>query len=500
MSQEACLLAAVISAPRRAFACPPGKKRESLACVRGFSQSSDTLAAFVACQDFEGWKAARGEGFAERWAGDLFLVPKRLKQLLAARDMHHEELRRAGLATRARPAAAETFRLGRAATGAPWWTADDSGRGEAAAEALDDGAGFGGEDGVLVPDGGEEIAGRNAGSGLCTGSEVGRGLELVTALLVAAYPQNLALRRRLGLARHNTATGLDAIIAPQSVNAPSKGKPVQTSSALGPRGEGEMKQERITSWWSYASMQISNRQGFLRATTLVDACHVALFGGLSTYEDSSGALREVDGWVELRGTRGTLRCLARLRGAMSRSVHLRVLDPGRPLPVGSQALLREVASILHEAAARQERIAASLPDAPVQHVERPPPPAARPAVAPSWRGGAGGQQQQQQRAWWTPREDAPHAPGDGDISERPLPPPPGWDWPPRGGGAHASSGSSGWGSGRGWGRGGMWRAAASETADWEGEWGGRGAVARGAAAWYSGAESRWYHTAANDAW
>ncbi|CAK0905076.1 unnamed protein product, partial [Prorocentrum cordatum] len=79
-TDEACLLAAVVAAPRRIFVCPPGKKKESLACVRGFCPTSDTLAAYAACKDFEGWKAARSEGFCDRWAGDLFLVPKRLKQ------------------------------------------------------------------------------------------------------------------------------------------------------------------------------------------------------------------------------------------------------------------------------------------------------------------------------------------------------------------------------------------------------------------------------------
>ena len=40
------------------------------------------LAAYEACKFYEGWKNAKGEAYADRWAGDLFLMPKRLKGLL----------------------------------------------------------------------------------------------------------------------------------------------------------------------------------------------------------------------------------------------------------------------------------------------------------------------------------------------------------------------------------------------------------------------------------
>ncbi|CAK0905075.1 unnamed protein product, partial [Prorocentrum cordatum] len=53
-TDEACLLAAVVAAPRRIFVCPPGKKKESLACVRGFCPTSDTLAAYAACKAAQG--------------------------------------------------------------------------------------------------------------------------------------------------------------------------------------------------------------------------------------------------------------------------------------------------------------------------------------------------------------------------------------------------------------------------------------------------------------
>ncbi|CAK0905040.1 unnamed protein product [Prorocentrum cordatum] len=199
-------------------------------------------------------------------------------------------------------------------------------------------------------------------------------MELVKALLVAAYPQNLALRRRINMAKHNTATGLDAIITPQSVNAPPKAK---ASTAGAPTGGDR----REPSWWSYGSMQISNRQGFLRATTLIDPYHVALFGGLHHEQDQHGALREVDGWIELRGQRSTLRVLARLRDAMSRCIHLKALEPGRGLPEGQRTVLRELATLLKAAAPRQARIASLLPEAPTAEVEKPPPPSERPKGA-----------------------------------------------------------------------------------------------------------------------
>merc|ERR1719356_298975 len=96
--------------------------------------------------------------------------------------------------------------------------------------------------------------------------------ELRKALLVAASPMNVAMRRRPFLAKHRTPTGLEAIVAPQSVNAQAR---------VG-KGSGKQDVDRRggPSWWAYGSMQISNKQGFLRTTTLVDPYHIVLFGGL----------------------------------------------------------------------------------------------------------------------------------------------------------------------------------------------------------------------------
>jgi len=382
-TNDACLLAAVIAAARRIFVCPPGKKKESLACVRGFSQTSDTLAAYIACKDFEAWRANRNEGYAERWAGELFLVPKRIKQLLAARDMHQEELHRAGLAPRRGAVSGDGGQWG----GGGRWSSGWGRGGTSHCHAAWDGAGAEGVEEAWGEEEREASDSQSATDAFAGGNEQGgsdKSLELVKALLVAAYPQNLALRRRPLMAKHNTATGLDAIVAPQSVNAPPKAK---ASSSSGPRTD-----ERIPSWWSYGSMQISNRQGFLRATTLVDPYQVALFGGLSTTEDDTGALREVDGWIELRGPRSTLRALSRVRAAIARCVHLRALEPGAELAKGSRALLKEVVSLLQTATPRQDRIADSLPENTAQFVEKPPPlppPSRRPreAWSSAYRGG-----------------------------------------------------------------------------------------------------------------
>merc|ERR1719356_1068744 len=97
--------------------------------------------------------------------------------------------------------------------------------------------------------------------------------ELRKALLVAASPVNVALRRRPFLAKHRTPTGLEAIVAPQSVNA-------QARTGKGGGGK-DMDRRGGPSWWAYGSMQISNKQGFLRTTTLVDPYHIMLFGGLA---------------------------------------------------------------------------------------------------------------------------------------------------------------------------------------------------------------------------
>lgn len=354
VSKDACLLAAVIAAPRRIFACPLGRKKESLACVRGFSTTSDLLAAFSAVKDYEGWKNARSEQHADRWAGELFLVPKRMKQLLSARDMHVEELQRAGLSTGSAggDGAGSTHRQRHGWSS--WDGAEDSR--EVWSDAHEGSTSPG--DGSLEESGsGEDDREKRQANEM----------ELMKALLVAAYPQNVALRRRIGLAKHNTATGLEAIIAPQSVNAPPKAK--SSSSSAVPKSE-----ERQASWWSYGQMHISNRQGFLRATTLVDPYHVALFGGLTTVEDDYGSLRELDGWIELRGPRATLRAVAKLRATMSRCIHLCTLESRATLSKGVKAVLDEIVSLLGTASARQERVASCLPESPAQYVEKPPPP------------------------------------------------------------------------------------------------------------------------------
>jgi len=376
ITDAACLLAAVIAAPRRVFACPPGKKKESNACSRGFSSTSDTLAAYNACQYYEGWKLARNEGFAARWAGDLFLVPKRIQGLLMARDTHKEELQRAGLIMKA------DRRSGWGAGGDPWATGNWRMMG--LTEALSENAEAWEEPVNNAGDMGSTTAGTaSPPEASFNGSDADddelkdekklsasdrRELEvneLVKALLVSAYPQNLAMRRRTGLAKHHTATGLDAIIAPQSVNAPAK---------VGKGAGGSRSDERQQTWWAYGMMHISNRQGFLRATTLVDPYHIAFMGGLVAGQDNSGTLREVDGWIELRGPRTTLRALARLRDTIFRCVHLRALEPSAALPIAEQKMLTAVSTLLRSAVPRQEFIISCLPDHVATPVEKPPPP------------------------------------------------------------------------------------------------------------------------------
>eukprot|EP00928_Gymnodinium_smaydae_P070036 TRINITY_DN5397_c0_g3_i2.p1 TRINITY_DN5397_c0_g3~~TRINITY_DN5397_c0_g3_i2.p1 ORF type:complete len:1567 (+),score=348.17 TRINITY_DN5397_c0_g3_i2:195-4895(+) len=376
-TEEACLLAAVVTAPRRVFACPPGKKKESLSCTRGFSPTSDTLAAYNACRYYEGWKLVRSEAYADRWASELFLVPKRVKCLLQARDMHWEELQRAGLC------------VGSDAEESLWGgTAGLIGLADGEDRIGGDLGDFGVEDGVstTVPSAASPRISSKEEPVLAEDS-----LELVKALLVCAHPKNLALRRRVTMAKHNTASGLEAVVAPQSVNAPPAKKASSSSRASASNGEelGNGGGGRQTSWWSYGTLHISSKQGFLRTTTLVDSHHVALFGGLTATEDDSGALRELDGWIEVRGPRSSLRAMARLREAMWRAIHLRTLEPGTPLPSSARDLLKEVAALLRGAAPRQERIAALLPDAPAVQVEQPPPMPAgrRQGKAASGKGG-----------------------------------------------------------------------------------------------------------------
>ncbi|CAK0882406.1 unnamed protein product [Prorocentrum cordatum] len=384
----ACLLAAVIAAARRPFVSPPGKRKESLGYQRGFDSTSDLLACYAAAEVFEekvemqrtrGLNLQPGEApdTADRFAAERFLVPQRVRTLLRSRDSLKEELVRARLIDRT------------AAHMRPHLFPKDNGDGDDA-----DVGGWGAWD---------EHEGGDHG-GYNRGGYWGRNSmenwnnpewmalhahddepEMRKALLVAASPVNVALRRRPFLAKHRTPTGLEAIVAPQSVNAQAR---------VGKGGGGkDMDRRGGPSWWAYGSMQISNKQGFLRTTTLVDPYHIMLFGGLSVERqqrpghgkgakgkgkqaaeddgddgfaveglDGGGPVAVIDDWIELQGQEESIRLLSLLRSEMRRCIHLKVLDPKAPLPEASQWMLDEaVTGVLRTATRRQSRLTSLLP-------------------------------------------------------------------------------------------------------------------------------------------
>lgn len=365
----ACLLAAVLSAARRPFVCPPGKRKESLAYQRGFDPTSDLLACFVAAEIYEQKLVdQRGTGYgeeerADRFALERFLVPQRLRQLLRSRDSLKEELVRARLidrhAAHRKYHHEEEFDDGDAGGWGAW---EEEGPDHHHSHKPWYGGEWNGYDDY-------EWAALHRHEGE---------KEMRKALLVAAAPMNLAMRRRPFLAKHRTPTGLDAIVAPQSVNAQQRAGPGK-----------EFDRRGGPSWWAYGSMQISNKQGFLRTTTLVDPYHVVLFGGLSvehqggraqdqpeqSLEDDEQALEGLDGggpvalideWIELQGSDETVRQLSYLRDEIRRCIHLKVLAPGEPLPEASQWLLDEVATnVLRSATRRQNRTVSLLPQQPI---------------------------------------------------------------------------------------------------------------------------------------
>eukprot|EP00928_Gymnodinium_smaydae_P070037 TRINITY_DN5397_c0_g4_i1.p1 TRINITY_DN5397_c0_g4~~TRINITY_DN5397_c0_g4_i1.p1 ORF type:complete len:1912 (+),score=496.69 TRINITY_DN5397_c0_g4_i1:159-5738(+) len=384
----ACLLAAVISASRRPFVCPPEKRKESLAYQRGFDPASDLLACYAAAEKFEQKLEAQAhsvEESADRFALERFLVPQRLRQLLRARDSLREELIRAGLVEKS--AAQKRYRQR---------SSSEEGAGANGEEERED-AEVGGNWGKWdenVEQTGEGSWGRQGGhrwgvdEASCWRDPAWVALharegdpELLKALLVASYPVNLAMRRRPFLAKHRTPTGLEAIIAPQSVNAqPRAGKGASKGAEVDRRGG--------PSWWAYGSMQISNKQGFLRTTTLVDPYHIVLCGGLAVerkpdewaewygeedkdtedqddfqIEDgnSGGAVAVIDDWIELQGSDESVRLLSYLRDEIRRCVHRKVLDPNSTLPDTSQWLLDEAVNVLRGAGRRQRRMLGLLP-------------------------------------------------------------------------------------------------------------------------------------------
>jgi len=396
----ACLLAAVISAARRPFVCPPGKRKESLAYQRGFEPSSDMLACYVAAGAFEERLSGQRRGFgddqentsADRFAGERFLVPQRLRALLRSRDSLREELVRARLiehesaASRRRhqPGANGNWEGGENQTGGENPTGDGQN---------DDDADVGGWGAWEDEAPNHDSWGYQSNTGSWWWDQQQQQWdpkwhslhahdhekELRTALLVAASPVNVAMRRRPFLAKHRTPTGLEAIVAPQSVNA-------QQRPGKGGGGGKEQDRRGGPSWWAYGSMQISNKQGFLRTTTLVDPYHIILFGGLGVEhrreategrgkqpeEEASGPTVEglewagpltlIDDWIELQGSEDTIYLLSYLRSEIRRCIHLKVLDPSGQLPESTQWLLDEVATgVLRTATRRQNRTLWALP-------------------------------------------------------------------------------------------------------------------------------------------
>jgi len=393
----ACLLAAVLSAARKPFVCPPGKRKESLAYQRGFDPSSDLLACYAAAEAFEQRLKSGGDGMdsADHFAASRFLVPQRLRALLRSRDSLRDELVRAQLIDRK----AVHRQYYDPFSGNGGWGGDaqvsnkkEEGDGDDAKEAEghddDDVGGWGAwED--EEPHTGNDYWGPQASwwwdewrqwqdpSWLELHAHDDQP-EMRKALLVAASPVNVAMRRRPFLAKHRTPTGLEAIVAPQSINAqPRQGKG---------GSKGEVDRRGGPSWWAYGSMQISNKQGFLRTTTLVDPYHIFLFGGLGveyyresepsgghTADDSSAALATegledlapvsmIDDWIEPQGSEETVWLLSALRAEVRRCIHMKVMDPSNSLPENSQWLLDEIATnVIGTATRRQARILSILP-------------------------------------------------------------------------------------------------------------------------------------------
>jgi len=328
----ACLIAAVITATRRPFVAPPGKRKESLACQCSFDATSDVFAAVYAVRYYESRRRAKGDRYADREASEMFLIPKRLTALLAARDGMRDELVRAGVLAGGRGW------HGRSSTTYSremWrdWYDDRAGEWSGGYE--------GGGDGLR-----NEPADMNSNDS---------DPELAKALLVAAFPSFLALRRRFTSVKHNTRIGLEAIVSPQSVNAPAK------TSKQAPNLSRE--EANTPTWWAYGQMQIdTQKQGFLRQVTLIDPYHIALFGGFSSAVDASGALKEVDGWIELRGGRKTREVLGVLRAEIRRCVHTAALGSGTPLPDRSREALDAAMEVLRLAGPRAEQVARLLPE------------------------------------------------------------------------------------------------------------------------------------------
>jgi hypothetical protein len=264
-------------------------------------------------------------------------VTKRLEQLLAARDSNRDELLKAKLL------------FGRSDANAGWMDEAWEDRGAFSAGDNHEAPSFVSTLGKpLSQEEQERLLHANEGN-----------LELRLALLVASYPVNMALKRRPAMAKHNTKSGLEAIVSPQSVNAPPKAKAAQKAATDLEDGR------RAPSWWSYGSMQISNTQGFLRDVTLIDPIHIALFGGLETHVER-GKLREIDGWIEVRGSPDLLRTLAGLREKMKEGVNLRALgaccDCSGIFPEAYREVMTEIVQMLKAAGPRLQYLTELLPD------------------------------------------------------------------------------------------------------------------------------------------
>jgi len=126
---------------------------------------------------------------------------------------------------------------------------------------------------------------------------------VLPGLLCAAFPTNVAVRKKPGDSGHTTATLHRAIISPNSVNNPRDAKVIKSS-------EGR-------TWWLYNEVQLSGTTAYLRDTTKMRDWHVGLFGGLRILEGRSVSPNpklELDGWLTVDGKEfGTCRLLRVIR-------------------------------------------------------------------------------------------------------------------------------------------------------------------------------------------
>ena len=282
------LTVAACFSSRDIFYSPLAMRAEQREARQSLSESSDLMASIRAYNTFHDLSEQQGWGAAKDWAFENFVSISAMTSIQSIRSQLLSELIRIGFVSR------------------------------------------------------EDLVGsRRSNMVLRSDAEVNKNADLEylqVALWATGLPDSLAARRQLGnFGTLRTRMENHAGLHPSSVTFHRR--PPQDRDA------------KLPPWFLYREMILSS-QVFLRGVTAIAPEQIALFGGynlkhnLKSVEPGENGYAVLDDWIVLDGScQDTINILVDARSEIQAALDLKVMDPRKPLPEGTRAILDAVCDV-----------------------------------------------------------------------------------------------------------------------------------------------------------